>query len=812
MKTVTVVLLACVCNAIYAQTGKISGEVLRSNKKAIEGAVVSLLKSKDSSFVKASISEADGKFEFVNLKEETYLLMVTNLGYKKYLSQPLVLDKQNFDVVLPSIQLQEDSKNLAEVKVVAQKPFVEKRIDRTVVNPDALLSNAGANSLEVLEKSPGIQVDVNGIISLKGKAGVAVYIDDKPTYLSAADLANYLRSLPSGSIETIEIMTNPPAKYDAAGNAGVINIKLKRSKTEGFNGGISTSYGQGRYARSNNSINFNYRINKLNFFSNASYNINNSYQDLTINRRYFSQTGVLNSGFTQNSYIKRFTSGANIKLGLDYYISRKATMGIVLSSFRNDTQSPIINNARITDGSNAITSLNEAQLNPADRVFKNGSINLNYAYKFDSTGKELTANVDVIGYHSALNQSLLNNTFTPSRIFVNGSVLDSSLPSNINIKTAKLDYLHPLKKGEKVEVGAKTSFIDTENIADFYDVIDKKPVPNYEFSNNFNYKENINAIYANYNKEFKRLSIQAGLRFESTAIQGNQLGNAVVKDSTFTRNYNSLFPTFYLLYKLDSTSTHQLSFSYGRRIDRPDYQSMNPFTYPMDRFTLYGGNPFLRPTFSNNFELSHTYKNTITTSLEYSYIKDVIRETIEQGTNVFYSRPGNIGEQTSIGLSVSGAFQPTKWWTVQFYTVVQYNKYVSTLYNQQLNNAGTYWYVGPTNLFQINKSWSAELGGVYQTSVYVGQFVTIPVWNMRMAVGKKILKDKGTLKLSINDIFYTNQPGGDIKSLANSTANWLSYLDSRVATISFSWRFNKGQTLRVRQSGASESEQSRVKG
>ena len=192
------------------------------------------------------------------------------------------------------------------------------------------------------------------------------------------------------------------------------------------------------------------------------------------------------------------------------------------------------------------------------------------------------------------------------------------MPSTINIKTAKLDYLHPIKSGGKIEVGAKTSFVDTKNIAEFYDVVDKKPLPNYEFSNDFNYKENINAVYANYSKDFKRLSVQAGLRFESTDIQGIQLGNKLIKDSTFTRSYSNLFPTFYVLYKLDTTDRHQLSFSYGRRIDRPDYQSMNPFTYPMDRFTLYGGNPFLRPTFSNNFELSHTYKNTITTSLEYS--------------------------------------------------------------------------------------------------------------------------------------------------------------------------------------------------
>jgi iron complex outermembrane recepter protein len=797
-------------NILFAQTGKITGEVFGSNKKPIEGAVVSLLKSKDSSFVKASITDLEGKFEFLNQKESTYFLTITHLGFQKYTHPVFALANQSLEI--PTIQLVEDSKALNEVTVTAQKPFVERRIDRTIVNPGALISNAGANSLEVLEKAPGVQVDFNGIISLKGKPGVVVFIDDKPTYLSASDLANYLRSLPSGSIETIEIMTNPPAKYDAAGNAGVINIKLKRNTIKGFNGGFNVNYGQGRYARTNNSLNFNYRINKINFFTNASYNINNTYQDLTITRQYFKPTGELNSGFTQNSYLKRQPSGANIKLGMDYYINKKATMGVVFSALRNPNQTPILNNAKITNGKGEITSLNEAQLNPADKVFRNGSVNVNFSYKFDSTGKELTTNLDYIAYDSEHNQSLLNNTFTPDRVFVGGSILNSSLPSKINIKTAKIDYSNPLKNGGKIETGFKTSFVNTENVAAFFDFIDKQNVPNYEFSNNFIYDENINAAYLNYSIEGKKWGFQAGLRYESTDIKGNQLGNKVVKDSTFKRDYSNLFPTLYVSYKLDTTGTNQLSFSYGRRIDRPDYQSMNPFTYPMDRFTLYGGNPFLRPTFSDNFEIAHTYKGTITTTLEYSYLKDPINETIEQGTNVFYSRPGNVGEQKTFGLSVSGGFKPAKWWTVQLYTEVRYNQFQGVLYNQNLNNSGTYWYFAPTNLFQISKLWSAELAGVYQTSVYTGQFVTIPLWNMRFAIARKILKEKANIKFGVSDIFYTNQVGGNIKSLANSTASWYSYFDSRVATIAFGWRFNKGKTLKARPSGGSETEQSRVRG
>jgi iron complex outermembrane recepter protein len=808
MLLLTVALVA-VAGFAYAQSAKISGTVLTSDQKAIQEAVVALLNAKDSSFVKTTMTETNGSFDLPNLKTGAYLVMVNRLGYQKQLSQ--VIDIQHKDVILPAFLLQESSStNVAEVRVVARKPFVEQRIDRVVVNPDALISNAGATSLEVLEKSPGIQVDVNGNISLKGRSGVVVFVDDKPTYLSAADLANYLRSLPAGSVETIEIMTNPPAKYDAAGNAGVINIRLKKTKAKGLNGGWNLGYGQGRYLRSNNSANLNYRINALNFFGNASLNTNNSYQDLTIWREYFTPTGTRNSGFTQNSYIRREQNSANLKLGVDWYVSKKTTLGLVLTGFRNPTNTTITNNAQVFDADNTVSSRVEA-LSPAHKVLRNGSINLNYAYKIDSTGRELSANVDYITYQSDLNQSLTNTVFGPGKL-VTQTILESLLPATITIQTAKVDYAQPLAGGGKFESGLKRSDISTDNVADFSDVVNKERQPNYEFSNNFRYNETINAAYLNYSRELGRLSVQAGLRFENTTIRGNQLGNKVVKDSSFTRAYSSLFPTVYASYKLDSAGRHQLVFSYGRRIDRPNYQDMNPFTYPLDRFTLYGGNPFLRPTFSDNFQLSHTFNNAITTTLQYSYAKDVIFETIEQGGTVFYSRPGNLGSQVSYGVSVNGAREFFPWWTLQLYTELTHNEFRATLYNQQLNNVGSYWYVAPINLFRLSKLWSAEVGGVYQTRVYAGQFVTIPVWNLRVAASRKLWKDKGTLKMNVSDVFYTNQPGGDIQSLANSTARWLSYLDSRVATVSLSYRFSNGQTLRPRQTGGADNEMKRVKG
>jgi iron complex outermembrane receptor protein len=794
---------------VQAQTGKITGKVSTASKTEMDGAVATLLAAKDSAFIKTSFIDSTGRFEFEQLKPGAYLVSISPVGYQKYFSAPVTINNEQEQVQLPEIVLQKDVQALGEVSVTSRKPFVEKKIDRTVINPDALIANAGTNALEVLEKSPGILVDADGNISLKGKSGVLVIIDDKPTYLSAADLAGYLRSLPSGSIDLIEIMTNPPAKYDAAGNAGVINIRLKKNKAVGINGGINLSYGQGKYMRTNNSFNLNYRINKINLFTNISINENNSYQDLTINRYYYNNNGSYNSGFTQNSYIKRQFKGRNMNLGMDYYLTDKTTVGVVLSGFINPASTPLTNNAKVLDNNDNVTSLVEAS-NPTERKWKNGSVNLNYAYKINKQGEELSANFDYIQYKATQTQNLTNSIFTPQHVLQEKTILYSSLPADLDIKTAKVDYSKPFKGGGKGGAGYKASFVNTDNIADFFDVENNVHTPNYDFSNRFQYKEMINAAYLNYSKDWKKLSLQAGLRFEHTDIKGHQFGNPQKQDSAFTRNYASLFPTLYALYRLDSTSTHQLGFSFGRRIDRPNYQDMNPFTYPMDRYTYYGGNPFLEPTFSYNFELSHTYKNMLTTTLEYSITNNLIQETNEQRGTIYYSRPGNFGKQIAYGINVSGTFPITKWWTLQLYTELKSLGFKSVIYGQTLDESRFYWYVGPTNQFTITKTLSAELSGSYQTRVLVAQFLTIPVWQMRAGLAQKIWKGKGTIKLNVSDMFYTNQPGGDIRNIANSRANWLSYLDSRVVSIAFGYRFNKGKSLAARKSGGSDTEKQRV--
>ncbi len=789
----------------------IKGTLKNKENLNIVGATVILTKVLNSSIVKASISDKAGNFEFENIKNDTLIATISYVGYATYTTPIIMVSEASSLINIGEIILTPIAKTMEAATVVAQKLFVTQKIDRTIIRPDALISNAGVSVLDVLEKAPGIMVDMNGIISLKGKSGVMIFIDDKATYLAAADLSAYLKSLPAGSVENIEIIPNPPAKYDAAGNAGIINIRLKKNIAKGFNGGINIGYGQGTYSRTNNSTNFNYRINKINFFSNFSINQNKSYQDLTIERNYFSANGAPTSKFTQNSLLIPTANALNAKMGVDCYINKKTTLGLVLSAFKNQTKRTVNNNASIKDGNNTLINLVEAT-NPLQSVLKNGSINVNMQHKIDTKGKEITANIDHIEYRSKINQLLTNRLLQTNGQVISNTVLASYLPSNIAIQTAKVDYTQPIKKGGIFEAGLKTSFVKTINIADFNDIVNTVSTPNYDFSNNFKYNENIHAAYLNYNRDFKHISLQLGFRVENTNIKGYQLGNPVVKDSSFKRSYTNTFPTLFLQYKADSVDKNVFGISLGRRIDRPNYKDLNPFSYPLDRYTYYGGNPFLQPTFSYNVEATYTYKSNVTATLEYSVANNVINETNEQRGTIYYSRPGNFAKQISYGISLSGNKKITKWWTFQYYTTYSNSKFKSTVYGQNLNDSKWYWVAAPTNQFVLSKLWSAELSGSYQTKILSGQFIVYPIGNVRVGVAKQLLQTKGTLKLNVSDVFYTNQIKGDIRNLANANANWFSYLDSRVVTVSFSYRFSKGQNLRLRQTGGSEVEQKRAKG
>lgn len=789
--------------------GKISGLVLDDAKKPIDAATVILLTAKDSAVVSTQFANRDGSFTFKNLKDNTYILKVTCVGYKTYRSANVIVSAQKH-TILPAIVLASAGKTLNAVVVTGQKSYVQQKIDRTVVNVGVLISNTGANTLEVLEKTPGVQVDADGNITFKGKSGVLILIDDKPTYLSAANLATYLRSLPASSLDQIELMDNPPAKYDAAGNAGVINIKIKKNTLRGFNAVLSADYAQGFYSHTHESLNLNYRINKVNLFANLSYNQDRRFRRLEIDREYFDGSGETTSSLKDISYFRPKSYNTNIKAGMDYYLSPKTTWGIVFTGTieKENDNSPVYS---LLYGKNGELDSTVNTLNISHNTFNSKGVNLNYTHKFDSTGRTLTFDLDYIRDVSVGNQAFVNNTFLPNGTLTNATTLDDNLPSTINIYSAKTDYTHPFKGKAKLEAGAKSSYVNTDNAANYFNLINGQNTIDYNNTNRFLYKENINAAYINFNKSFGRFSLQIGLRLENTNGYGHQLGNAQKRDSSFTNHYTDLFPTAYFSYNLDTAGHNVLVLSYGRRIGRPNYGSLNPFTFFVDKFTYFSGNPFLKPQFTDNYKLAYSFRSLFTIAVAYNRTADVQNETIHKSGDVFISTTGNIGVQKTLDFSVNTNFQPAKWWTVNLYAEVYDNTYQSAFYTGYLNISRTTFSGNGSNQFAISKTWSAEVSGFYNTSGTYGQFVHIPTGMLNTAIQKKILNNKGSIKLNVRDILRSFSPSGTITNIVGANATYHNFVDTRVATLTFTYSFGKSvASPQKRETGGAESEQGRA--
>jgi hypothetical protein len=816
MKTLLMVLNTiwlCLClNFAFSQTptGKISGKVLDNSKSAVDAATVILVNAKDSTTVKRMLSNPDGSFSFANLKSGNYQVWVTYVGFNNYKSAALTLnEQQSFN--LPAIVLVANSKALQQVEISTQKAFIEQKIDRTVINVGNSISTTGTNVLELLEKAPGVTVDENGTISFKGKSGVMVLIDDRPTYLSGDDLASYLRAMPASQLDQIELMSNPPAKYDASGNAGIINIKTKKSKIRGFNGSVSASVGDAKYWRTLESVNLNYHVDKVNLFANIGYGIQNSYRRLDVTRTYLDANSNPTSLYTEQAFFYPTTYNPNFKFGMDYYLSPKTTLGFVLTGTQSlgHNYNPVNSNIKDNTGKldSLITSDNNNQSNN-----KSGGINLNYSHQFDSLGKVLTIDVDYLKYDNNHNQSFFNNTYNAAGVLGSTQNIMDNTPTDINIYAAKTDYTQPLKNKAKLEFGLKTSYVNTDNAANYFNVLNNVTTINYNNTNRFLYKENINAAYASFNQEFKRLSVQAGMRAENTNVNGHQLGNAQRPDSSFMQHYTGLFPTAYILYKLDTAGINSLKLDYGRRIDRPRYQDLNPFVTILDKYSQFSGNPFLKPQYSSYYELVYTYKSLITLTAEYNPITDyqVEVDNVAPG-GIFTANTGNLGRRDHWGVTANIALNPAKWWSFNFYQEVMHNWYNGKIANLILNNSSTYYYLNCTNQFNFPGGWSAELTTFYLSPTRDAQFTHRYREQTNIGLQKKVLKNKLAIKLSARDIFRDNFGAGNITNIPGVLATYHNDNANRSVTLGLTYNFGSNKNIpKKRNTGSADSEAGRA--
>lgn len=765
-------------------TGQISFQ-----SKPIEAASVSLLKAADSSITKLAISDKSGSYLLENVKYGKYLLKVQAIGYQNAYSAAFeisdVLQQHQLNFELKVVD-----KTLEGVVVSTKKPLIEQKLDRTVLNVDASTTNAGLNALEVLEKSPGVTVDKDGNISLKGKQGVVVFIDGRPTYLSGADLANMLSNMTSAQLDQIEIMTNPPAKYDAAGNAGVINIKTKKTKQVGYSGSVSVGYNQGVYPKANESVNMNYRKNKVNLFSNFSHYYNRGFESLSIQRKFMeATTKEVLSHFSQVSSMNKENRGYNGKIGLDYTASKQTTLGLVVTGFTNPSDFWNNSDINIANRNNVLLGKTLAQVY-SHESWKGYSTNANVRHKLDSTGKELTADIDYIVYDAMNSMDMINKYYdasgTPS--FTPDTLL-GSLPQNIKIWSFKTDYVHPLKNGAKFEAGLKSSIVTTDNNAIYNSLLQNRLVRDTRRSNHFIYEENINAAYINFSKQLnKKWSVQLGLRAENTIAKGKQLTTGI----EFSRNYTQLFPTAYFQYA--ANEQNNFVFNYGRRIRRPDYESLNPFVIFLDRYTFEQGNPNLSPQFSHNIEVTHSFKGMINTTLNYTRTNNIIQAVIEQNelANETFVKQANIAKQQQYGIAVSGGTQIASWYSLNFFGNLFNNKFEGLINNEFVEIANTAYMLNLTNQFKVSKTMNVELSGFYSSRVLEGVFEIKPIGFVNMGLSKQVLKGKGTVKLNLRDIFWTQKAKGVIQ-YGTVDAQFQNYRDTRQIGINFTYRFSKGK-------------------
>lgn len=788
-----------------AQASLISGQVNDELNQAIPGAIVELNRASDSLLAKANVTDLDGKFNFSGLESGSYYVKVSMLGFATQYSSKF--DYTGTEKSIPVFKLNRNSISLKEAQVTAIRPLIEVKPDKTVFNVENSINASGSTAFELLQKSPGVVVDNNDNIILKGRGGVLLQVDGRDMHLSGAELMDYLRSLNSTEVDLIELISNPSSKYEAKGTAGIINIKLKRNKSFGTNGSVTLGYASGAYSKYNTALSLNSRSKKLGFFSSYGNNWGTRKMEMNFYREqapyiYNASSVFLNSGLSHN-----------YNAGLDYYVNKKHTLGLMVTGNYRDIQSTNTSRNRIGSFSSELADSILKSDQTTEGHTNNIAVNLNHRYT-DTTGRELATDFD-IAYYDGYRNNFQPNIYTlADDITILSSAYYRSITSTtINIYTLKSDYSQNLLKG-KFGAGYKISMVNTDNDYNFFDIANGSEILDLSRSNQFAYSENVYAAYINYQIKIKKFQVQAGLRAELTASEGD-LKNAAdsLNDKNVKRDYTDLFPSAGITYSWNQMNSTALL--YSRRINRPNYQELNPFEFKLDELSSRKGNPFLNPQYSQKLELSHTYKYASTISVGYSHTDDFfaqITDTLEGGKSRL--SPRNLATEKILNLSLASSLQPLKWYSVYFNMGVNNQKYEADFGNgKTINESVTSFNLFAQNTFKLPKNFTLEISGWYNSAgVWSGSYITKPNGSLDIGLQKKLFSDRANLKLSYSDILNTapwdsrNVYGG-IKILVNG--NW----ESQQFRASFTWRFGNKQMQSVKQrKSGSESEQKRIGG
>ncbi|MFA6084651.1 TonB-dependent receptor domain-containing protein [Mucilaginibacter sp.] len=819
MYKISLLLLALAfTRTVLAQSsaGRISGSILDENKQPLPAATVLLLKAGDSTLVKSTLSNLGGNFTFEQLTAGRYILSVSMIGYAKQLTPPLIITAAGTPLAVPAISLAPVVNALKTVTVTAQKPLIEIQADKLIMNVQSSITATGNTVFELLQKAPGVSVDQSDNIMLNGRSGIMIYMDGKQTYLSPGDLINLLKNMRSDQISKLEIISNPSAKYDAAGRA-ILNIVTIKNKNFGTNGSISAGTGVmfgptvaatetngvlgykslGLSPRYNTALSLNNREGKVNVFGSLNYSNTQSSNNATSART------VTNTLYDEYTYRFNMIHNINYKAGADYFVNKNTTIGILISGndghFENPSPSMINDYVKTTGG---VLQSSLRTTSEVEYAWANTTFNANFKHTFDTTGRELTVDVDHSIYNNRGQEHGLNTHFFDANGQENAAplLITNDIPNIYNITAAKLDYALPMKNKSKLEIGAKSSWVNSDNDFRYY----KNGAMDAGRTNHFIYTENINALYGTFSKEFSpRWSLQAGLRMEYT----NADGNSVTLDQNTNHQYVNLFPSFFLKQVIDKNN--EISYSYSRRIDRPAYSRLNPYINFADPYSYEIGNENLQPQFTNSFGVNYTFRHSIILSLGYSSTTNLMAQVFKNatddpatyarvvastvGTNVdpskiTYVTTENFATQDILNLGVTFPINFTNWWTANNNFAVQYVKYQGKVSNSSLDYSVVPYNFYSSQVFKLSNKVSLEASINYNSKNRYTQIRVKEQYQVNLGIRKSLWDSKANLSLTVNDIFATNAFYGVVNTtgIHNTSANRPS---NRVASINFSYKF-----------------------
>lgn len=760
----------------------ISGKVSDASGKPLSYANVMIFKVADSTaLIKADYSDANGAYVLTVDDSGQYLLRIAMVGYDAYSSAAIHIVG---GMEIPLVKLTQNGNVLKETSVVASKPLIEVHPDKLVVNVENSIVNAGASAMDVLSRSPGVTVDQNDNISLKGKQGVTIMMDGKKVPIAGTDLANLLKSMPSSSITSIELISNPSSKYDAAGSAGIINIITKKDNNVGFNGTLNTSYGQGVYPKENTGISVNYRNKKFNLYANYTYVYRKGFNRLVLDRDFYTD-GMLTGGYHQD-YNTIYPINTHLAgVGMDYNVSNNTVVGVSANGYHNTFDPYGYDNTMVKGVNNEDSSLFNTT-NASQDHYYNYALNLNMRHTFDTLGTSLTADVDYARYWNNTIQDFNTNYYNlEGAPVLPAYLLHGDITGLTQIRSFKADYTHPLKHNMHIDAGIKTSYVTADNEPLYYDRSNGGNVLDTTKSDHFIYTENINAAYVNLSKSWKKWDAQLGVRVEQTIATGDEK----ITDSTFKRSYAQPFPSFAVQNHINANN--DIGISLSRRIDRPTYEQLNPFKYFLDPTNYKEGNPYLNPALSYNIELSYVYKQHFITSFTYSTTSNVITEVIQPLNNedkVSIQTDQNLTRNTFYDITGAYSMQFFRWWSNVTNFDAFYSIYKGDLANTNLNNGKPAGDINIQNSFILSKTWTAELGGMYQTPQIYGYMNLTSAWMVNAGLQKKLFNGKGTLKLNATDIFWH----GSVNGTSSYTAyieHFLVKRETRQISLAFTYRF-----------------------